>query len=165
MSFVLASVLIFLLENVFRSSYRLNGFRFFTKRQKSAINAFVLIADLFLLFAIGLNALLPRIESLLIFLLVNCEETISEDGIRTLLSAIKSCFTFEITPVDLSVILVLFLAYFGSIIAPGILCACLPVVDAPMESQRRDTGQSGFEKRPEIKPGGKLFLKLCHLLN
>lgn len=165
MSLILMSVLISFIENAFQSILPRQRHRILPKQSYEKLKIFALIADLLLLAALSFRFFLSRVEPLIILLLVNAEEITSIEEVSAVLESLRSHLSVMITPMDLSFVLVVFLAYFGAVIAPGILCACIVFIKSPISSPHRNTGQSGFENRPEIFSGGKLFLKLCHLLN
>lgn len=165
MSLILMSVMIFFIENIFHSFLPERRRIALPKRTREKIRIFALIADFLLLAALGVRFFLSRVEPLIILFLVNVEEITSIEEVRAVFESLRSSLSVMITPMDLSFVLVVFLAYFGAVIAPGILCAYIVFIQSPIPSLYRDTESSGSDKRPEIFRGGKLFLKLCHLLN
>lgn len=165
MSLILMTILFFLNENISQVIFPGKRKKILTKKLYGKLKIFVLIADVLLMAVLGLRFLLSRIEPLLIYLVVNLDELSSAEGVRAIIDSIQSYLTFEITPVDISFVLVVFLAYFGGAVAPGVLCAFSPAVESPQSSPHRSNGQSGIVSYPEIFKRGKLFLKLCHLLN
>lgn len=165
MSLILMSVMIFFIENIFHSYLHERRRIVLSKRTREKIRIFALIADLLLITALGVRFFLSRVEPLIVLFLVNAEEITSIEEARAVIESLRSHLSVMITPIDLAFVLVVFLAYFGAVIAPGILCAYIVFIQSPISSPHRDTGSSGSEKHPEIFRGGKLFLKLCHLLN
>lgn len=165
MSLVLMSAMLFLLENVFQRKSSQKQCNFSSKQIYEKLKIFMLISDILFLAALSFRFFLSRVEPLLLLLMANADEISSVKGLIAVLDSIESGLTFTVTPVDLSLTLVVFLAYFGVAIAPGVLCAYTVFIESPTISQHRDTDSSGAEKPPEIRYGGKLFLKLCHLLN
>ena len=165
MSLILMTILFFLNENIFKKLWPEKRKKILTKKLYEKLKIFVLIADVLLLAVLGLKFLLSRIEPLLIYLIVNLDELSSAEGVKAIIDSIQSYLTFEITPVDLSFVLVVFLAYFGGAVAPGVLCVFSLAVGSPESSPHRNNGRSGIVTYPEIFKKGKLFLKLCHLLN
>ncbi len=165
MSLILMSVMIFLIENIFHSILPERRRIVLPKRTGEKIKIFALIADLLLMAALSVRFFLSRVEPLIILLLVNTEEITTIEEVRAVFELLRSHLSVMITPMDLSFVLVVFLAYFGAVIAPSILYVYMVFIQSPISSPHRDTESSGSEKRPKIFRGGKLFLKLCHLLN
>lgn len=165
MSFILLSILIFLIESVFRRIYPEKWNRFLLHRLHNKFKLFTYIADLMLLLVLGVRLFLSRIEPLLLYLFMNFEEIASADGIIETIENVRTYLTIDVTPMDLSFVLLVFLSYFGVAIAPGILCACSLAVESPDPSPHREESKSDTSGYSEIFTGGKLFLKLCHLLN
>jgi hypothetical protein len=165
MSLILLSILLFMVEDVFQVISPEKHSKILKKKLYTKLKIFILIADVLLMSVLGVKFLLSRIEPLLIYLLVNLDNISSAEGIKVAIDSIQSCLTFDIMPIDVSFILVVLFAYFGVAIAPGVLFAISLVVDSPVSSPHRDNGKSGIVRYPEIPLRGKLFLKLCHLLN
>ncbi len=165
MSLILMSVMLFLLENAFQRKSPQKQCHFLPKPIYKKLRIFMLISDSLFLAALSFRFFLSRVEPLLLLAVVNADEITSIEGIKVAFDSLKSCLTFNVTPVDLSLVIVVFLAYFGAAIAPGVLCAYTVFIKFPTPSQHRDNDPSGIKKLPEIEYGGKLFLKLCHLLN
>lgn len=165
MSLILMSVLISFIENAFQSILPRQRHRILPKQSYEKLKIFALIADLLLLAALSFRFFLSRVEPILILLLSSAEDITSIDEVKAVIETMRSYLSVMITPTDLSFVLVVFLAYFGAVIAPGVICAYTFFIESPISSPHRDISQSGSEKRPEIFSGGKLFLKLCHLLN
>lgn len=165
MSLILLSILLFLVKNVFQVISPEKQNKIINKKLYEKMKIFMLIADALLLSALGMKFLLSRIEPLLIYILVNFDNLLSAEGIKAVIDSIHSCLAIDLMPIDISFILVVLLAYFGVAIAPGVLYAISLDVVSPVSSLHRDNGLSGTVRYSEIPPKGKLFLKLCHLLN
>ena len=165
MSLILLTILFFLLENVFHVFLQKKSNKIFFNKVYDKLKKFTLFADVLFLCALSAKILLSRFEPLLVYLLVNAEELITVDGAKAFIKALGSHIIIDPMPVDLSVILVVFLAYFGGAIVPGVLYAFSVPIESPLFSSHRDIHKSGIEKYPEIHSGEKLFIKLSHLLN
>ena len=165
MSFVLLSVLLFLYDHFSNVFFPEKRNKIITKRLYEKLKLFLLIADCLFLSAFSFRLVLSRIEPLLIHIVLNLDELASVEGIREVIESIQSYITLDITPMDLSLILVVFLAYFGSVIAPGLLCAISLIVESYASTVNLGKSKYATENYPQVPLKGKLFLKLCHLLN
>lgn len=165
MSLFLLTILFFLLENVFQDFLPRKSNKFLLKKMYNKLKRFTLFADILLLCALSAKFILSRIEPILVYLFVNVEELVSVEGVKTLIKTLGSQMIIDPVPIDLSIILVIFLTYFGGSVVPGVLCAFSTLIDSPPFSSHRDIHKSGIEKYPEIHSGEKLFIKLSHLLN
>lgn len=165
MSFILLSILILLIESIFRRNYPEKSSKILLNRLHEKFKLFTYIADILLLLVLGVRLFLSRIEPMLVCLFMNFEDIVSADSILETIENVRAYLTLDVTPMDLSFVLVVFLAYFGVAIAPGVLCACSLAVESPEPSPYRDNSKSDTLRYSEVFTGGKLFLKLCHLLN
>ena len=165
MSLIFLTILFFLLENVFQGFLLKKSNKILLNKMYDKLKKFTLLADVLLLCALSVKILLSRFEPLLLYLLVNAEELVTVDGVKALIRTMGSCIVMDPVPIDLSIILVVFLVYFGGAIVPGVLYAFSVPIESPLFSSHRDINKSGIEKYPEIHSGEKLFIKLSHLLN
>ena len=165
MLLVLMLVILFWCESTFqpRSSKRKRKFSSNQICEKQKI--FMLISDILFLAAFIFELIFSGVEPLLLILLVNTDEIISMEGMVAALDSLEFGIAFNVTPLDLSLTLVVFLEYFKVAVIAGMLCACAVFIESQAAYQRRVIYPPWTIKSSKINSKSKIFLRLCHLLN
>lgn len=164
MSLILLSILIFVLERVWKSYFSKNHHEFFTKNLSKHLKVFTIIADVCFICGLAIHYLISSLEPVLLYFLVSFEEIpliLSSDSLRDILNTF---FIAEASTSNFSLVSVVLLAYCSLMLIPALLAVTYFIIYS-LKTSSRVVHKSGIEKLPEILPRTKLFLKLRHLRN